>query len=76
MREDYFKGRNLKEDLTLVPKAEELMKKQMRSFNIVEGTPKEDLKKKRAARRESEAQLPSLEAEKAKEAPGKADGNV
>ena len=58
MREEYFKNRNLKENFTLLPKTDELMHKQMKRINIVEGSPRDKTKKKkRATKRESDAHV-------------------
>lgn len=53
----------------MMTKTEELMQKQMKRINIVEGSPRQrDNKKKRATKRESDVQLPGAEAEQVKEA--------
>ena len=52
MREEYFKARNLKEDLRLVQNAKDLLSEQMKRLNIMEGSPRENFKSsfKRGAR--------------------------
>ena len=49
MREEYFKNRNLKEDFTALSKVKELTAEQMKRVNIVEGSPREKLKRKKRA---------------------------